>query len=160
MSSKNYRAPLLHYIKLSVSFQTPRWIQTEVTVWKPSIRVKICDFFVQCGLKFWWIILKSNRVPLLCCFKLHVWFHSHQWIQTKVTVPKCSIQVKISNFLSCVALKSEGWPWKNRAPLLCYFKICTSLHSHWWIQTAVAVQKSTILLAVWPWNLTDDLKEQ
>ena len=25
----------------------------------------------------------------------------------------------------------------NRAPFLCYFKLCASFHSHWWIQTGV-----------------------
>ena len=25
----------------------------------------------------------------------------------------------------------------NRAPLLCYFKLCASFHTHWWIQTGV-----------------------
>ena len=25
----------------------------------------------------------------------------------------------------------------NRAPLLCYFKLCAAFHSHWWIQTGV-----------------------
>ena len=44
MTSKNDRAPLLHYIKLCASSQTPRWIQTGVTVRKCSIRVKISDF--------------------------------------------------------------------------------------------------------------------
>ena len=34
MTSKNYRAPRLHYIKLCASSQTPRWIQTGITVWK------------------------------------------------------------------------------------------------------------------------------
>ena len=55
----------------------------------------------------------------------------------------------------------------NRAPLLCYFNLCASFHSQWWIQTGVTVQKQTIwvkiddfFLAVWPWNLTDDLEEQ
>ena len=43
------------------------------------------------------------------------------------------------------------WPWnltddleKNRAPLLCYFKLCTSFRSHWWIQTGVTVRKCPI----------------
>ena len=45
MTLKNNRAPLLYYIKLSVSFQIHRWIQTKVTVRKRSIRVKIDDFF-------------------------------------------------------------------------------------------------------------------
>ena len=32
----------------------------------------------------------------------------------------------------------------NRAPLLCYFKLCTAFHSHWWIQTGVTVRKRPI----------------
>ena len=43
MTSKDYRAPLLHYIK-HCAYQTPRWIQTGVTVRKRSIRVKIGIF--------------------------------------------------------------------------------------------------------------------
>ena len=34
----------------------------------------------------------------LCCFKLSVTFHSHQWIQTGVTVRKRPIWVKLNNF--------------------------------------------------------------
>ena len=29
----------------------------------------------------------------------------------------------------------------NRAPLQCYFKLCASFRSHWWIQTGVTVRK-------------------
>ena len=29
----------------------------------------------------------------------------------------------------------------NRAPLLCYFKLCAAFHSHWWIETGVTVRK-------------------
>ena len=32
----------------------------------------------------------------------------------------------------------------NRAPLLCYFKLCASFSSHWWIQTGVTVRKRPI----------------
>ena len=32
----------------------------------------------------------------------------------------------------------------NRAPLLCYFKLCVSFHSHWSIQTVVTVWKRPI----------------
>ena len=52
MTSKNDRAPLLYYIKLCVSFQIHRWIQTEVTLRKLSIRVKIGDFLSLVTLKF------------------------------------------------------------------------------------------------------------
>ena len=58
--------------------------------------------------------LKNNRAPLLCCFKLNASFHSHQWIPTKVTVRKHSIQGKIGDFfLFRVTLKFDGWPWKT-----------------------------------------------
>ena len=57
-------------------------------------------------------------------------------------------------------------PKNNRAPLLCYFKLFASFRSHWWIQTGVTVRKHLIwvkinaFLAVWPWNLSDDLQKQ
>ena len=54
----------------------------------------------------------------------------------------------------------------NRAPLLCYFKLCKSFQSHRWIQTGVTVRKRPIPLKIndicplWPWNFTDDLERQ
>ena len=32
----------------------------------------------------------------------------------------------------------------NRAPLLCYFKLCAAFRTHWWIQTGVTVLKRPI----------------
>ena len=32
----------------------------------------------------------------------------------------------------------------NRAPLLCYFKLCAAFRTHWWIQTGVTVRKRPI----------------
>ena len=32
----------------------------------------------------------------------------------------------------------------NRAPFLCYFKLCAAFHGHWWIQTGVTVRKRPI----------------
>ena len=32
----------------------------------------------------------------------------------------------------------------NRAPLLCYFKLCAAFRTHWWIQTGVTVRKRLI----------------
>ena len=104
---------------------------------------------------------QNNRAPLLYYVKLCASFQSHRWIQTGVIVRKCSIRVKIGDFF--VPCDLEIW-WmtlkNNRAPLLCYFKLCTSFQSHWWIQTGVTVgnaqfgSKSAILCPVWPWNLT------
>ena len=53
MTSKNIRTPLLYYIKLCVSFQIHRWIKTEVTLRKRSIRVEIGDFLSLVTLKLY-----------------------------------------------------------------------------------------------------------
>ena len=36
----------------------------------------------------------------------------------------------------------------NRAPLLCYFKLCASFRSHWWIQTGVTVRKRPLSVKI------------
>ena len=124
---KNFRAHLLYYIKLSASFQIYRWIQTGVTVRKPSIGVKIANFFVPCDLEIWWITLENNRAPVLYFIKLCASFQSHGWIQTGVTVRKPSIRVKIGNFLSNVTLKFDRLPWKTIGHL---FYVASSFLHH------------------------------
>ena len=115
-----------------------------------------------------------------------------------VMVRKRSIRVKIDDFVSCLTLRFERWPWKTirllfyasssfvnhfvaigdsnwsyspetpnldqirryfeprdleiwqmtfknyRVHLQCYFKLCASFRSHWWIQTGVTVRKRPI----------------
>ena len=36
----------------------------------------------------------------------------------------------------------------KRVPLLCYFKLCASFRSHWWIQTGVTVQERPIWVKI------------
>ena len=144
MTLENNRAPLLYYIKLCSSFQIHRWTETEVTLRKRSIWVKIGDFFVLCDLEIWWMILKNNRAPLLYFFKLCASFHSHQWIQTGVAVRNAQFWSKSTVFLA-VWLEIKWMTFKNnRAPLLCYFKLCAAFRSHWWVQTGVTVRKHPI----------------
>ena len=48
-------------------------------------------------------------------------------------------------FFSRVTLKILRMTLKNnRASLLCYFELCTSLRTHWWIQIGVTAQKRPI----------------
>ena len=77
---------------------------------------------------------------------------------------KSQFWVKIDFFLPC---DLEIWRitlTNNREPLLCYFNLYASFHSHLWIQTGDTVWKRTNwveiddFLSVWPWNLTDDLE--
>ena len=98
MTLENNSAPLLYYIKLCASFQSHQWIQTGVTVRKRWIPVKIGNFVVLCDIEIWRMALKNYRAPLLCWIKLCASFHSHQWIQPRVTVRKRPIWVKIYVF--------------------------------------------------------------
>ena len=89
----------------------------------------------------------------------------HRSIQTWVTVRKRQIRVKISDFVPC---DLEIWRMtlkNNRAPLLCYFKLWASFHSHRSIQSGVTVRKLPIWVKIgdflsrvtlkldgWPWK--------
>ena len=57
--------------------------------------------------------LKNNRTSLLYHIKLCASFQSHEWIQSRVTVPKRSIRVKIGNVRSRATLTFNAWPWKT-----------------------------------------------
>ena len=89
--------------------------------------------FVPCDLVIWWMTLENKRASPLCCFKLCATFHCHRWIQTGVTVRKRPIWVKIDDFFEPCDLAIWLMTLKNnRAPLLCYFKLCASFRSHRW----------------------------
>ena len=112
MTSKNYRAPLLHYIKLCASSQTPRWIRTAVAV------------------------------------------------------RRCSIRVKIGDFLPCVTLKFNGWPWKTIGILYVtlsfvhHFKAIDEFKLKLQSGNAQFGPKWPIFSPVWPSNLMDYLETQ
>ena len=102
--------------------------------------------FVPCDLEIWWMTLENNRAPLLCCFKLCATFHNHQWIQKRPETPNFG---KIWRFLEPCDLEIWRLTLKNnRAPLLCYFKVYASFHSHRWIQAGVTVRKRPIWVKI------------
>ena len=74
--------------------------------------------------------------------------------------PETSNLDQIRRFLEPCDLEIWQMTLKNnRAPLLCYFKLCASFRSHWWIHTGVTVQKRlswvvtpvTLTFDLWPW---------
>ena len=124
-------------------------------------------FFVPCDFEIWWMTLENNRAPLLYYIKLCLSFQIHWWIETEVTVRKRSIRVKISDFLSCVTLKFDGWPWKTIGHLFYttlsfvhHFKSIGEFKLESQSRNAQFGSKSAIFCPVWPWNLTDDLEKQ
>ena len=125
------------------------------------------QFFLPCDHEIWWVTSKNNRAPPLYYVKLCASFQIHWWIQTGFTVQKCSILVEIGDMLSCVTLKFDGWPWKTIGHL---FYATSSFVQHFVaigefkleLQSGNAQSGSnlTIFVALWPWNLTDDLEKQ
>ena len=123
-------------------------------------------FFSLCDLEIWWMTPKNNRTPLLCYFKLFASFRSHWWIQTRVTVRTRLIWVKIDDFFSRVTLKFDGRPSKTIRHL---FYAISSFVQHFVAIGEFKLElqsgnakfgwKSTIFLAVCPWNLMDDLEQ-
>ena len=165
MTLKNNRAPLLCCFKLCASFRSHRCIQTEVTVQKRSIRVKIGDLLSRVNLKF-------DRWPWKTIRNLFYVASSFVHHFIAISVFKLKLQSGNAQFGSKLAIfvprDLEIWRMtlkNNRAPLLCYFKLCASFRNHWWIQTGVTVRKHpnrvkisdffshvTLKFDGWPWK--------
>ena len=134
LTSKNYRAPLLHYDNLWTSFQSHQWIQTGVTVWKHSIRVKIGHFLSLVTLKldgwhwktighlFYATLSFTHHFIAICEFKIELQSGSTQFGSKSIFFVLCDLAIRQ------MILENNG------APLLCYFKLCASFHNHWWTQ--------------------------
>ena len=117
------------------------------------------QFYWLCDIEIWWITVKNNRAPLLSPLQLCALFPSHLWIQTEVTVQKCSVWVKIVNFSAYVTLEFEGWPWKTIGHLfytssslvhvfvaICEFKLQ--------IRAKLVLTSVTFTFNLWPWLFT------
>ena len=159
-------APLLYYIKLYASFQIHWWIETGVTVWKCSIRVKIGEFFCPGWLwKLMYDLEKQQGISSILRQALCI--ISNPLVKSNLSYSlETPSQVKIGDFF--VLRDLENWLMtlqNNRAPLLCCFNLCASFHSQWWIQTGVIVWKRPNWLKIdnffscvtlkfdgWPWR--------
>ena len=162
---ENNRAILLYYVKLSALFQSYRCIQTWVTVWKCSIRVKTSDFF-------WFrVTLKFDRWPwktighfFYAAFSFESHFVAIGEVKLELQSGNAQFGSKSTFFFSRVTLKFDGWfdlMKNNRAPLLSNIKHCASFHPHMWIQTGVTVLTATrikgfltcgtLTFDLWPW---------
>ena len=144
MTLQNNRAPLLCYFKLCTAFRSHWWIQTGVTVRKRPIWVKFDDFQSCVTLQFdvWpWKTIG------------HLFYATSSFVHHFVAIGEFKLELQsrtpslgqIRRFLEPCDLEIWHMTLKNnRAPLLCYFKLCASFRSHWWIQTGVTVRKRPI----------------
>ena len=144
MTLKNNRAPLLYYVKLCAWSQSHWWIQTWVTVRKRPISVKFDNFWRHVTLKFdvWpWKTIE------------HLFYATSSFMHHFVAIGEFKLEWESGNaqFGSNSTIFRAVRPWNltddlenNRAPLLCYFKLCAAFRTHWWIQTGVTVRKRPI----------------
>ena len=119
------------------------------------------QFFLPCNLEIWQMTLQNNTAPLLTCLKRCASFRSHWWIQNGVIVRKHPIWVKISDFLSRDLEILQMTLENNRAPLLCYFKLCLSFVAICEFKWSYGPEKNigakfalisvTLTFGLWPW---------
>ena len=141
MTFKNNRTPLLCYFKLCASFRSHWWFQTGVTVRKRLI---------------WWFFLAVWPCSLTDNLEKQ-WGTSSMLLQALCIIsyplvnsnwsysPETPNLGQIRRFLEPCDIAIWRMILKNnRAPLPCYFKLCASFRSHWWIQNGVTVQKRPI----------------
>ena len=145
MTSKNYGAPLLNYVKF-------------VHLLKPlgDFKLELLSGNAQHGSKsaicLSHVTLKFDGWPRKTTG--HLFYATLSFVHHFKAIGDFKLELQSRNapfgsksaiFLSRVTLKFDGWHWKNnRTPLLWCFKLCASFHSHWWIQTKVTVRKHPI----------------
>ena len=167
MTFKNNTAPLLCYSKLCAASRSHWWIHTWVKVRKRLILVKIDEFFSRVTFKLdkwpWKTIghLFTNTLSFLHHFNAIAEF------KLKLQSGNAHFGSKSTIFLALWPRKLYGWPWK----IIGHLFYATSSFVHQLVPigefklelqsgNAQFGSKSKIFLAVWPWNLTDDLEKQ
>ena len=162
MTLENIKAPFFYNIKLCASFQSHGWIQTGVTVWKFSIRVKIGNFLSLVTLKFDGWPWKTTG---------YIFYTKSSFVHHFKAMGEFKLELQSGNaqFGSKSAIFGPVWPWNlkmtlknDRATLPCYFKLSVSFRSHWWNQTGFIVRKrpmADFLSHIWPWNLMNNLEK-
>ena len=155
----------LFYATLSFVFQSLRWIQTGVTARKRPILGQHWRFFSS--LWFWNFMDNLEKIGHL--FTTLSFVHHFKAIgEFKLELQSGNAQFgsKSAIFLSPVALKFDGWPWKTIGHLFCttlsfvyYFKAIGEFKLELQSGNTQFRSQLAIFCPAWPWNLTDDLEK-
>ena len=118
MTLKNNRALLLCYFKLFVSFCSPWWIQTGVTVRKRPIWVQIDDFFLAvwpCSVTLQFDVWPKKTIG-------HHFYATSNFVHHFVAIGEFKLELQPGNtqfwsnstsFRAAWPWKFDGWPWKT-----------------------------------------------
>ena len=128
-------------------------------------------FLEPCDLEIWRMTSKNKRAPSFL-LRQAICIISSSYVNSNWSYsPETPNLGQIRRFLEPCDLKIWRMTFKNnRAPLLCYFKLCATFHSHWCIQTGVTVRKRPIWVKFgdfsrrvtlkfdgWPWKTIGNL---
>ena len=102
------------------------------------------QFFRPCDREIWWMTLQNNRAPSMLLQAMCI--ISYPLVNSNLSYsPETLNSGQNRQFFELCDLEILRMTLKsNRAPLLCYFKLCASFRTHWWIQTWVTVRKRPI----------------
>ena len=120
-------------------------------------------FFVPCDLEIWQWPWKTIG---------HPFYTASSFVHHFIAISDLKLELQSGNvqnrqfFVPCDFQIWRMTLKKNRAPLLCYFKLCASFLRHWCIQTGVTVRKRLIWVKIddsffshvtlkfdgWPWK--------
>ena len=142
MTLKNNRAPLLCCFQLCAWFHCHMWIQTGVRVWKRLswVLTSVTLTFDLWPWPFAWTSLLTMVITPANFMMIRWWKHGEKGVTDRRTDGQTDRQTDgLNQSYSCLVAAKN-----NRAPLLCYFKLCASFRSHRWFQTWVTVQKRPI----------------
>ena len=133
MTLKNNRAPLLSNIKLYASFHHHMWIQTGVTVRKrlSSVVTSVTLTFDLWPWPFAWTLLWSLVITPENFMMIWWWEHGEKGVTDRRTDRRTDRQTDrqtdgLNQSYSCLVAAKN-----NRAPLLCYFRLCAAFRTHW-----------------------------
>ena len=124
---------------------------TAISEFKLQLESGNAQFWSKSTIFFWRVTLKFNGWP--CKTKGHLFYAISSFVHHFIPIGELQFELQSSNaqfgsksmILSRVTYKFYGWPSKNyRASLLCYFKLCVSFRTHWWIQIGVTVKKRSM----------------
>ena len=168
MTLKNNRAPLLSNIKLYASFHHHMRIQTGVTVRKRLswVVTSVTLTFDLWPWPFAWTLLLSLVITPENFMMIRWWEHSQKVWQTDGQTDKRTdgqTDRRTENTICRAAwsqLKTIGHLFYATSSFVQHFVAIGEFKLELQSGNAQSRSKSTIFLAVWHWNLTDDLQKQ
>ena len=137
--------------QLCAWFHCHMWIQTGVRVRKRLswVLTSVTLTFDLWPWPFAWTSLLTMVITPENFMMIRWWEHGEKGVTDGQTDRRTDRQTdRQTENTICRAAWSQ---LKNRAPPLCYFKLCASFRIYWWIPTGVTVRKQSI------WVKLDDL---